>query len=107
MIKNNNKVKCKDIIINCNIEKKIFNKINTIQFIFIECCNFSCYSYNKKNDYYNIYKDNILFCNIKINNNNNKSIFIVYNIINSSIIEFNEVKKNLKEGIEIIEESYI
>ena len=97
MIKNN-KIKCEDIIINCN----------TIQFIFTDCCNFSCYSYNKKNDYYNIYKDNILFCNIKINNNNNnKSIFIIYNIINSSIIEFNEVKKNLKEGIEIIEESYI
>ena len=107
MIKKNNKVKCENIIINCNIEKKNFNKINTIQFIFIECCNFSCYSYNKKNDYYNIYKDNILFCNIKINNNNKKSIFIVYNIINSSIIEFNEVKKNLKESIEIIEESYI
>lgn len=107
MIKKNNKVKCEDIIINCNIEKKIFNKINTIQFIFTECCHFSCYSYNKKNDYYNIYKDNILFCNIKINNNNNKSIFIVYNIINSSIIEFNEVKKNLKEGIEIVEDSYI
>ena len=106
MIKNN-KIKCEDIIINCNIEREIFNKINTIQFIFTECCNFSCYSYNKKNDYYNIYKDNILFCNIKINNNNKKSIFIVYNIINSSIIEFNEVKKNLKESIEIIEESYI
>lgn len=106
MIKNN-KIKCEDIIINCNIQKEIFDKMNTIQFIFIECCHFSCYSYNKKNDYYNIYKDNILFCNIKINNNNNKSIFVVYNIINSSIIEFNEVKKNLKEGIEIIEESYI
>lgn len=107
MIKNN-KIKCEDIIINCNIKREIFDKINTIQFIFTDCCNFSCYSYNKKNDYYNIYKDNILFCNIKINNNNNnKSIFIIYNIINSSIIEFNEVKKNLKEGIEIIEESYI
>lgn len=107
MIKKNNKVKCENIIINCNIEKEIISKINIIQFIFTECCNFSCYSYNKKNDYYNIYKDNILFCNIKINNNNNKSIFIVYNIINSSIIEINEIKKNLKEGIEIIEESYI
>ena len=107
MIKNNKKVKCKDIIINCNITKEIFYKINTLQFIFTDCCNFSCYSYNKKNDYYNIYKDNLLFCNIKINNNNNKSIFIVYNIINSSIIEINEIKKNLKEGIKIIEESYI
>ena len=107
MITKNNKVKCENIIINCNIEKEIFNKINVIQFIFTDCCNFSCYSYNKKNDYYNIYKDNILFCNIKINNNDNKSIFIVYNIINSLIIEFNEVKRNLKEGIDIIEESYI
>lgn len=107
MIKKNNKVKCENIIINCNIQKEIFYKINIIQFIFSECCNFSCYSYNKKNDNYNIYKDNNLLCNIKINNNKNNAIFIIYNILNSSICEFNELKKNLKEGIEIIEESYI